>query len=143
MVALTLNKRTSELPTGLHRHSNLDLIIEEERDNVVELKLAHSGDGGDHRTWLEKLEDGEVFLAKPKPTPQNPVSYMPQLFQRIGKTEKTVILVSPDLPKKVYAEPGPFCNQFILVESLGVIFEKEAEDGDNRSDGGEQTPTVE
>ena len=105
-----------------------------EKDNVVTFEVITGGkeppSTGDN--WLSKKSIGSCFLAKKRAI--NPTDFSLGLFRIGAKTEKSVVLNTPEHPGNLYVNPITFCNVFIEFEDLGVMITPQEEEQEKESD---------
>ena len=101
---------------------------EEEKDNVVSLKLIEGGkdtSGTNDSDWLTPLAEGTIFLTQEK---NNPNVFHLDQWQKVDDFDQSQLLVSNLNGQVRLFVPKPatrFCNKFRLHEILAIIENKE------------------
>lgn len=119
----------------------------EEEKGVIYLEVIKGGkeppSTGDD--WLSNLAPHTVFLAKSR-NPRSPEEmYNLVMFQKLGNTEKAVVVITPSMPTKIHVDPGAFVNSWRLFENLGLLIDPQHQEetgGEDERDRVQEDPGV-
>lgn len=98
--------------------------LKQEKDNNIVTLISIPGGKeppSTTETWLDKLEEGTVFVIQDKQNPQDFALGLFKLVSREGTDGKVIVLVSPSFEKPIYVNPTRFCNRYTLYDTLITI----------------------
>lgn len=126
-VALMLKIHELEEPAWIKEYKHLKLVV----DNTKQLGGKEPPEGD---TWLERLKENTVFIAKEK----NSQNFMLAQFgvaEKMNGYSRLIAYINPVDPQGVLVDNTRFCNRFDMVE-----YYENDDDGD-RSEGEPEATT--
>jgi hypothetical protein len=100
-----------------------EFIEDTEDDNVINMEIARKAlaesEPPDGDTWIDRLEEGTVFLAEEK----NSFNFICPQFLLLEKWDRAVRLYSYTKgdTQTFFVSKNKFCNRFALTETISII----------------------